>query len=443
MLSISYIAALSFSWFFFIRRQRPIDVYTLALMAATVWFFPLILGRDLRHNDLHGGVYVVGIVVTLVILVAADLGNRRAACPHSAFSDTPPLGGGKPTQALKLSAFEFNYGRVLLAVTVLLSLAVWTLTSGQLFFGDAVEAGVPAELMPIWRVAGSLLFLYGMATRQRVLAAAGALHVLQLFLAHDRTGLAMVGGALFLLYGARGATLNTLLRPRLVALFSLMAAGVLWGSTVFVALEGWGRSGASQAWKVMLGANYYEQLTTAEPFLNQLVLNGILDAGYSLSPTYLLGALLQWVPSVRLLGLQSNYFNSQFQPDLFPDATTWGMAYSYWGEGIATGGWVGFAMFVLLFAFGLRLVDHLVRSPSPIVMTAVIYAGAFLSVYIHRNSLLTLLSYQRQVAYVALSAGLLTLLVTSGRSARLKALGRRRQRLGGGASITVSKSGIG
>jgi hypothetical protein len=406
-LVVVYAASLCFAWFYSVKAQRRLDAHFLALVACTAYFAPLLVGRDLTGDALHPGVYVVGTAVVLALTLSAAIRDThpvRASGPH-----TP------------LSRLHDNYARVLALLTFGIGMVVFWQSDFMLFTKHKNLIEVWGWLLPVWRVSGTLLFLFGVVTKRRPYLAIGALHLLAVFLSNDRTNIAMVGGALLLLYGANGVRMRTLLRPKLLAIFSILIAAVVWGSTIFAAAQIWERTGdLNQATGHIRTADYAGQLLSAEPFGTQLILNRVLHTGYELPAGYLLGAMLQWVPSVSWVGLDSGHFNRAVQSDLFPDAT-YGMAYNFWAEGISTGGALMFGLFVALFILWLNIIDTIMaRTRSPLMLSVVAYMAAFWTIYIHRNSMLTSLAYQRQILYFALGAVLLSFVATKGKRAMLQ-----------------------
>ena len=410
-MALMYGTALVFAWLYTLKARRRVDVHTLALAAATGYFAPLLTGRDLHGQALHAGVYAVGTLVVLALCLSAVIRDRRPE------AESRPL-------SPRLALYRRNYARVLVVLTVLLGLTVLVWSGGTILTVHKTDVvGVPHWVLPMWRISGTLLLLLGVATRHRAYMVIGGIHVAFVFLASDRTNVAMAGGALLLLYGLQGADLRALLRPRILGLFAILLVAVVWGSTAFSGLRVWADRDLNSAMNHVRTADYAGQLTSSEPFLTQLILNQVLMDGYQLPAGYLWSGLLQWTPSVRALGFESGHFNTEMQRDLFPGVTTYRMAYNYWAEALATGGWLMLALFLLLFLLGLHILDAVLsRSRSPLVVTTVAYSGAYWAVYIHRNSLLTSLAFQRHIFYFVLGAAAVTLLSTRAKRATLRDL---------------------
>jgi hypothetical protein len=109
-------------------------------------------------------------------------------------------------------------------------------------------------------------------------------------------------------------------------------------------------------------------------------------------------------------------YNDFFQTDLFPNLS-WGYASFFFAEAWSNAGWlgiaacsIGFVCLMLLFSLSLRVDSLLWRSGLAVM-------GTFACFYLHRNSIITLLSIERRVFVLTVAAAVLAAVLARGRVA--------------------------
>ena len=309
-----YFEVLLFSSAYFLIRRR-LDIYLVAHLASHAYFMPAWFGRDYFGHSLAPGVYLTFstvVAATALTALSADLGRR-----HS--------------QGLRVKD-PFGVAPILVSIGIGALIVALVETDAQLFVTDRGARDVWGGVYILWRVASSLLFLYGVLERRRTVALLGATLIALVFAANDRTNVAVIGCALIMLLGLSGRRLGKwLLRPRYVLPMLSIGAAVVWGKLLFVALRDLGRGDVDAAIAVFARADYLGYVTNSEPFVTQGVLNAIIVDRFFVGPSHLVGLIYQLWPRPSDFGYDAGLFNTMFQARLFGvDTGTWGMAYNFW-----------------------------------------------------------------------------------------------------------------
>ena len=145
----------------------------------------------------------------------------------------------------------------------------------------------------------------------------------------------------------------------------------------------------------------FSRLERFEPFATQAIFNKILHSGFTIDSSYLLSLPVILLPSSRVFGVSSAHFNTEFQSALFHANTPGSMAYNFWAEGYANFQESGVLLFIIiyvsvLFAFQVGLS----KSRSIWIHFSILIMSPYWAFYIHRNSLFSILSYEKQFFYL-------------------------------------------
>lgn len=389
---------------YFGAGRRRYDIFSVAAVSAAIYFIPGLWGVDLRGTPLEPQVYAAMIGVLLALGTYTLLGDRVGLGfgIHLAFAAPATL----------LNVFA----------VVALGIFVFILAAyGPAFtFGDKGGVPFPGWVYVFWRVTASLFLLLAFVMRSRWLWVAVPL-ITSLYLGGDRTGPAMAALAVAIAWmtGKQpGPFWRTVLRGSPVLLF--VGVLMLFGDYVFTGIRLWVMgAGVDELRQVARQLEWSTVLRTSEPFVTQMILNEIVRQSFYVGPAHLVGVFYQIWPSPSAFGYPSGIFNELFQPVLFPESRSaianWGVAYSYWGEALATGGWAMYGVFLTVFLSGLSLLDRLIRSPSAPVSAVGALLGAYWAFYIQRNSLANILTYERHILYLALICAAAALLIPTGR----------------------------
>ena len=361
-----------FAW----QRSR-MDVWWLAFFSGALYGLPVAFGYDIFGRPIAP--VAIGVVLGLqgLLLGICTIRGRRPTSPVVEVSS----GGYLATVAT-------------LVCTVSFVLLLWNYGTA-LFFVHKSEAGVSGYFYVLWRMSATYAMVIAVIERRYVLAAFALVPLLATIFAGDRTAVALTAAALvwMSLHTGRmaGARLGIAI-PVVAALGLFLFFGktfqALWISGDFSSFP----TAALQVWSE--GA---EAVAQTEPFAVMGVFSALTGLTAS-PPGHLLlevGAQLLVVPS--WFGLDSTAFNDFYQPLLFPEFKERSLAYSFWGEGYVRAGWIGVCGFIAVFCAGLALFDRLSRSQSLALRSFAYVGGAYWAFYIHRNSLVSMLAYQRQI----------------------------------------------
>lgn len=381
----TWVSLLGLAWFLW----RRCDAITIAYLASLIYFLPAWVGQDLRGVPLAPMAYAVYLQVLLCLILVSWLPQPRLAAAHS-------------------SELERDFGRVLLATAVGILLAILLYYGPATLLQPKTETGIHGYAYIAWRVSGSLALLAGVLFRARALAIAGAVSLAVTFIAADRTAIAMVLIALLLHWTYRRRLwLVPLREPGKCLAVLLVGVLLVFGKLLQAAIQlGPGSSGAGA---VLAPALLTQQLAALEPFVTQMILNEVIRTGYVLDPGYLATLPLSWLP-VSPPGEGSGAFNQAVQADLFPQLA-YGLAYNFWAEGWVLGGMLGVTVFALVYASGAYLLSVVLPGLGGPLRVVALLAGAYWTFYIHRNSLLTIISYEKQVWWLAAAVTCLAVLL--------------------------------
>jgi O-antigen polysaccharide polymerase Wzy len=158
-------------------------------------------------------------------------------------------------------------------------------------------------------------------------------------------------------------------------------------------------------------------LVTNSEFQGQAgILNTVVHYNYRIQEPYLLDGIIKQVTftSVADEGKTRSY-NDFFQTDLFPDLS-WGYASFFFAEGWSNAGWLGVVAYMLIYVLLMLLFSFALRVGSMYWRAGFAVMGTFACFYLHRNSLITLLSIERRSAIVLIVVALAATLLFRARA---------------------------
>jgi hypothetical protein len=379
------------AWFLFARRR--VDLFTMAYFASVVYFIPGYAGFDLFLSPLDPRMYTIFSLVLAGVWLSAALYRRQALSP-------PPREGGAESWALTLAA-------------VVVVAFVLTQYGYAVLLQHKSLSPIPGPVSIAWRVTCSLGFVIACTSRQwRAAAVSGALLML-MFVASDRTAVAMVMVALgvegFRRYGAirLGPRLRRAWLPGIAALV------LLWGGKIIhVSIQAGYREGSVAAAVEFLRTPGVGDmlLVRSEPFNTQSLLNATLQNDLEVGPEHLLDLpFMLWI-APSMFGYSSAAFNDAAQ-EFFPQIRRRSMAYNFWAEGFASGGWAVFALYLLTYVAGIWALDRLSQTRSAGWRGIWLLMGAYWAFYVHRNSMASIITYEKHVFYVGAAVMLVVALL--------------------------------
>lgn len=367
---------------YFLLLRPGFDFYSLAFFSSLVYFSPGFFGYDLLFHPLEPDTYAVFVVVLASVWVAGVLRPMR----------TPPAAdaGGMVPQVAALAA-----GAVVAFV-------LWRYGFQSLFV-PKTETPIPGAAFIGWRILSSLAVLYGLISRNRVVLALGGVCLLLMFFTADRTGVAMTLFAAAVEVIGRKGRISVLRGTRRFLLPLVLGLVLVWGGkAIHVAVQRSVRQDDVRiGLAVLSNPAALRMLTTrSEPFITVATLNEGLRRDYYIGPGHLVGVVYQLWPAPSMLGHKSNEFNTIFQADLFPGAPKNTLAYNPWAEAMFSGGWLLLLIYVAIYIAGLELANLAARASRAGVRGMGLLLGAYWAFYLHRNSMASILAYEKHIVYV-------------------------------------------
>jgi hypothetical protein len=362
----TFVAVLSLS----IMSVRRFDVFTLALMSALVYFFPCFDPRVDFEHVLYGfySLFFIGVVVAAFV---SDVLVRGATSRTAAFRFESG-GGGKR-------------GVLLGGVIVSMFLAIRTDGLSSYFQYKVLSTQEGGIYQYAWVTFAAFLWLYSLETRWSpgMLVSGGS--YLFFLLTGDRTHLAiaLLSFALFKSVSGRFSLIDLRgLGAKRALLVSAALAGVFYGKHVYgAAADAYAGANFVDALVARYdGKGFSEQL---ESYHTQLLLDLVVRDDLSIPSDYLLDLPLQILPFYGE-STGSTHYHSNILKDLY--FSGWlekaGVSSNIWAEGFTAFGWVGVALFFLVYCSGLHLFRVGLSRLHGIPLYAACVAGAFWAGYI-------------------------------------------------------------
>lgn len=381
--NLVFTAVLCVCGFYFVGLRKRFDMFSLGFCCTAVYFLPGVVGYDLRGPLVLETYYVFCAV--LLSIVASALVSDHVFRSQDEYPEIELRGGiGGITSALALMVTLF-----ILAKHGIGALLV-----------PKTESGIAGVTYIIWRTSASLALIFGVLSGRRGGQLVGAACLLLMFVGHDRTALALTFLAILvhLLRSAHGQPIMAVVR-RWIVPATAVALLIWFGKPIHAGIQSWYRTGSWSAFIDVLTAQRVV-LAGTEPFAIQLLLNTIIKEHFYIGPNHLVGVLYQLWPVPSMFGHNSSAFNELMQATLFPEARSHSMAYNYWGEGIASGGWIMLTGFIVLYVGGLALFNRLLHVRHLGWRGIALLMGAYWAFYIHRNSLASIVTFERHIFYI-------------------------------------------
>lgn len=132
---------------------------------------------------------------------------------------------------------------------------------------------------------------------------------------------------------------------------------------------------------------YINAVVRSEPFVTQNILNVVITSNFHTGAGYIWDQL---AVMFTLFGKAQSVtsFNDLFQPALFPSVVDYGMANNFWAQLWSAGGWEFLILGCIFFNLVLGIGSWLLKSRDLLVRVAAAVAMAIIAFYIHRNDLL-------------------------------------------------------
>jgi hypothetical protein len=295
----------------------------------------------------------------------------------------------------------------LAGVTVAFGLATVATTGLDLFMVSKIEMMKSLPFYSqLWVASATLLLAVAWVHRDRGIVVLAAMNMLLILLIGFRSPVVIACIAILALTFNRMSHLRflkarwhhavlLLLGIHLVAQFEGIRADILTGNL------------SSMVTRLYAFGNTADLIANSE-FQGQAgILNTVVYYDYRIKEPYLVDGIIKQVTfsSVAEEGKTRSY-NDFFQTDLFPDLS-WGYASFFFAEGWSNAGWLGVISYVLIYIVLMLLFSVALRVSSLYWRAGFAVMGTFACFYLHRNSLITLLSIERRAAIILIGTALI------------------------------------
>ncbi len=356
------------------------NLWWIAFFSALIYGLPLAFGYDLFGKPLSIESRVMMLCVVYACFICA-LFSRQ----HSINEVSVAKGG----------AARF-YGKAFVAISALSFILLLLMYGTAFFFVHKTESGVSGYIYMLWRISSTAGVIWCLVLRRYRMLLIPLVPLIATLFAGDRTTVGLTAvAAIWILLQSRTVSFG---RMMLVLGGSLALGTFLFFGKTFQAqwVTGTFESLPSLARTVI--ANGQDSVIRTEPFAIFGVFNALTSLSYGPPGSLIVEVAAQVLIMPSFFGFSASSFNDFFQPILFPAYREHSLAYSYWGEGFVRGGWLGFIGFLIIYLLVLRFFDGLSRRGGPILRCFSFAGGAYWAFYIHRNSMVSIISYERQIA---------------------------------------------
>lgn len=386
-MTVIYILMLLVGGGIFAKRGLGMNIWWVAFFSTAIYSIPVAFGRTAFSERL-------GIEAATMMLMV------MFACLACAILSRPALNVGGDLRLTQRAMDIYIPNLLVLACFVSFFLLLFSYGTG-IFYVHKVESGISAQFYIFWRLTSTLAVTACLIARRWRILLVALIPLGATLFAGDRTtvGITVIAAVWVSLKGRR-------VRPAkaLAIVVSSVVLGVFlffgktfqaqWASGTFTSLSDLAVSVADQG----IGA-----VVRTEPFAVAGVLDALIGLPQAPPGSLFLEVAAQFLIFPSYFGFESSSFNDFFQPILFPEFRERSLAYSFWGEGFVRGGWIGFAAFLGVYLLILRLLDRMTNSSRLLVRVASYVGGAYWAFYIHRNSMVSIIAYERQIVVFCLA----------------------------------------
>lgn len=281
-----------------------------------------------------------------------------------------------------------------------------------IFFMPKTEMGMNSYIIIFWRVTSTLVFIYGYLLKNRLMLILSGIVLTLTFISSDRTAVALTILAIILLYFSQRKERFLIKYWKFIPLFLIFLILILFGKSIHVIIH-LVNSGMSfsMALNSVSPENLKTFIITTEPFIIQLILNKIIILDYQIQEFYLKNFFLYLLPTTGPFDIDSAVFNDYIQKDIFTEFKSRSIAYNFWAEGYAIGKWWMLNLFIIIWILLISILNYLLRTPNLFFKGLFSIMGVYLVFYIHRNSVFSIMSYEKHFFYFAFISLIISFLI--------------------------------
>lgn len=367
-----WICAISFLLGIVIVLLWPLDILRAFLAGMLIYFQPVLMGQ---RDFIYGfGSPDEQTVILVSLLVSAT----SFVCLI-----TPRMSPKVQSSWVENSRFSWGIFLNGLGIVLIVSLAV---RYGPTFFlhprNESPLSGLDKESL---RILSSLAFIFGIVAKQKVTLIVGTVLLVVTTLVGDRTAVAMTAGAWMLhLAGLEDSSLLSFILRRW-PIFVLLFVFVIYGKLIYMLspLIAQGQFDKARETYVRITS----KTPISEPVVTFETLNKSVVRDFTIWPDELSGSAARSVPFSNLSGLSRGYsFNNLMQSSIFPGTKWESMAYNPWAEGWGASRWLGVSIVLVGFLSVMVFLVKIFHQGNTITHPVFLMAGAYFSLYSHRNT---------------------------------------------------------
>lgn len=362
---------------YFLLSHRRVDLFTLAFVAACVYFLPGFFGAVP-----YGGVRNTTVPLeheTYLVMAAV-----MAAITLGAWMFEPHRGQDAWRTRDAVDPVASQVALIVAGIGLMMTLRS---DEGDLFSADKVEVlSAVSRWFYIFAVGASLAAVLAFLHRQwwTLLMATGLL-LFSVYIGF-RSHFALTVIAVFLVYFNAQGRQRFIGRNQLAAVLALAAAVFFFSYKFVYRMVKLGEYDVVVE-RLIDPQFHLQAIADSEPFATQMILNEVLRSRFETDASYIVeGLAAQSVLFSERFGLEAVAFNDLFQPELFPDVE-WGMAGNIWAQMLAAGGWPLLFAFLALFVITLRVASRWLATAGLCTRAMVALGGSYWAFYIHRNDI--------------------------------------------------------
>lgn len=286
--------------------------------------------------------------------------------------------------------------RLAVAISVVVMGVVVVNHGFRIFHVHKLDSQVHPVLYIVWRLSASFAFVACFVASRWRISLIPALILVLTFLAGDRTalGLSLVA-AIWSVLARRKVGVARF--ARMAVLLLVIGLLLLFGKFIQAAIITNDSLAISQD-IIEVGSDFENAIRTTEPFVVSGVFSRIVGCELVAPVEMFVRSFGQMFPWPSAIGFDSAEFNDYYQPVLFPGMRERSLAYSFWGEGHCYFGNLGMLLFLVIHGCGLVVFSRMSRSMHASLRVFAYLGGAYWAFYIYRNSLASILAYERHIA---------------------------------------------
>ncbi|KGP74674.1 O-antigen polymerase [Pontibacillus yanchengensis] len=384
---------------FFLLCKRRFDLFSLAYFSSLVYFLPAYFGFVYTiYGDkisLSSSTYIIMTILLSSLIISALLFDKVK---------------------VKKSIFKKIEGQHFFLTSLLLFSGLFiflTLIGAEgLFKSEKKEIRDQLSYsFLLWGVTASLGLIHSVITKRKSYIIVFTLFLIVNLLIGNRTSIILAVMSIILFHFYRNGSKPIIQQVSVKKIFLILCFIYIsfMGKIIYGSFNQGGiNSVVSNLFK---WENIERSFSNSEPFGRQLILETIVQTNFNLDLNYVLILLVNFIPiPISIFGFNSGIFNEKFQTTLFPNAD-YGMAYNFWAEGYAIKGFFGIVIFILIYNIGIALFNTMLQSDISLINTVALLMGTYWTFYIHRNSMGTIFSFEKQIFFVAIGALILSVIL--------------------------------